>query len=147
MKTTGLKALTKTLALTIATGLVVTAFRSHATKAPFNVSTIVPAARGGVKVICDSNKNYAISLKISNLAEPGRLEPRKKLYVVWMETVHAGVENIGQIVSGSGFMSKNLRASFETVSPSKPVKIFITAENDSAIEKPVSEVVLTTDHF
>lgn len=147
MKTTGLKALTKTLAITIATGLVFTAFRSHATKAPFNVSDIVPAARGMVKVSCDNNKNYAISIKISNLAEPVRLNPRKKVYVVWMETVHDGTENIGQIVSGSGFLSKKLSSSFETVSPSKPVKIFITAENDAAIEQPVSESVLTTDHF
>lgn len=117
---------------------------SCATKAPFQTSTVVPAAKGSVKVKKDNNNNYVIKIDIVNLAEPQRLQPSRNTYVVWMETSGGKTKNIGQIDSSTGFLSKKLKASFETVSPVKPDRIFITAEDDATIQYPVGEKVLTT---
>jgi hypothetical protein len=45
-----------------------------------------------------------------------------------METEDSEVKNIGNKKSDSKFLSSKLKASFETVTPLKPKKIFITAE-------------------
>lgn len=120
---------------------------SCAKKWEFLTSTVVPAARGTVKVKTDSNKNHVIQLDITNLAEPERLQTPKKLYMVWMLTDQDVTKNLGQIKTSSGTFSKTLKASFETVSTFMPVKIFITAEDDPNIQYPGWEIVLTTDRF
>ncbi len=113
----------------------------------FMTSSVVPAARGNVKVNQDKNNNYEIHVAISGLAEVERLQPAKEAYVVWMVTDKDITKNLGQINSSSGMLSKNLKASFETSTPFKPTKIFITAENDPAISYPGTMVVLSTDRF
>jgi hypothetical protein len=40
-----------------------------------------------------------------------------------------------------------LKASFETVSSTKPTKIFLTAEDDASIQYPGSQVVISTNNF
>jgi len=121
-------------------------FDSCARKIVFQSSSVVPAAEGTVKVTKDNNSNYAIHLQLSNLAEPEKLTPAMKTYVVWMETAQENAKNIGQINSSTSLLSKRLKASFETVSPVKPTKIFITAEDNATILYP-GTVVLTTDNF
>jgi hypothetical protein len=116
-------------------------------KAAFLNSSVVPAARGYVKVKNDKNKNYSIQIHLSDLAEVERLQPPKQMYVIWMVTDQDITKNIGQINSSKGFMSKELKASFETVSSFKPTKIFITAEDDANIQYPGTQVVLSTDDF
>jgi len=46
---------------------------SCARKAVFQTSTVVPAARGSVKVKKDNNNNHLISVIVIDLAEPDRL--------------------------------------------------------------------------
>ncbi|MBK8139890.1 MAG: hypothetical protein IPK57_01960 [Chitinophagaceae bacterium] len=121
-------------------------FDSCARKIVFQSSSVVPAAEGTVKVTKDNNSNYAIHLQLSNLAEPEKLTPAMKTYVVWMETAQENAKNIGQINSSTSLLSKRLKASFETVSPVKPTKIFITAEDNATVLYP-GTVVLTTDNF
>lgn len=133
--------------LMITAGVMVLYFISCSTKASFQTSSVVPAAKGTVKVKKDKNKNYRIKISISNLAEPKRLEPPKNTYVIWMETKDNGIKNIGQINSSTGFLSNKLKASFETVSSFKPVKIFLTAEDDGNIQTPGMQVVLSTNNF
>ncbi len=120
---------------------------SCARKASFQTSAVVPAAKGTVKVTKDKNKNYKIKIALTNLAEPNRLQPSKNTYVVWMETSNNGTKNIGQINSSTGFLSSKLKADFETVSSFKPVKIFITAEDDANIQYPGMQVVIATNNF
>ena len=122
-------------------------FSSCARKISFQTSTVVPAAKGDVKVTRDKNKNYKIKIALSDLAEPARLQPAKNTYVVWMETGDNGTKNLGQINSSTGFLSSKLKADFETVSAFKPVKIFITAEDDASIRYPGMQVVLSTNNF
>jgi hypothetical protein len=116
-------------------------FGACSKKVIFLPSSVVPAAEGHVKVKKDSNENYAISLYLSNLAEVDKMQPPKKTYVVWMETENGITRNIGQIIS-----SKKLNASFETVSSFKPLRIFITAEDDENVNYH-GDVVLTTAKF
>src|SRR5687768_13662322 len=99
-------------------------------KHAFQSSSVVPAARGNVKVKKDGNKNYVIKVDISNLAEVRRLQPAKEAYVIWMVGDEDVTTNIGQIKSGSTMISSKLKASFQTVSSTKPHRIFITARSE-----------------
>lgn len=122
-------------------------FGSCAHKITFLNSSVVPAARGYVKVKKDNNKNYNIEVKLLYLAEVNRLEPSKETYIVWLVTENEVIKNIGQVKSSTSFMSKELKGSLETVSAFKPSKIFITAEEYADTQVPGSKVVLTTERF
>lgn len=146
MKTTGAKRKLNTLTKTLFSGILVTtmilSFSSCAKKVYFLLSSVVPAAQGQITVKNDKNNNYVIQMQITNLADIERLQPAKKSYVVWMETGGSLAKNIGRISS-----SNKLNVSFETVSTTRPTKIFITAEEDETTQYPGSMVVLTTDRF
>jgi hypothetical protein len=131
----------------ILTAAILVALGSCAKKINFAGSSVVPAARGFVKVKKDNNSNYNIKVELSNLAEVSRLQPPRQTYVVWMETDQQTTKNIGQIQSSSSMLSKKLKASLETVSSFKPVKIFITAEDDAAVQYPGTQMVLSTSSF
>ena len=111
-------------------------------KITFLTSSVAPAARGYITVNDDKNKNYVIKVELMYLAEANRMNPPKKTYVVWMVSNNNATQNIGQIKTTS-----NLKASFETVSSTKPTKVFITAEDDASIQYPTTAVVLSTDNF
>ena len=139
--------MTKKLLLGLFFSTLIFSFTSCAKKVSFQTSSVVPAARGHVKVKKDANKNYQIQIRINDLAEVDRLQNANKAYVVWMETDDLIIKNIGQIKSDSGFLSSKLKASFETVTSFKPEKIFITAEENADVQYPNNQVVLTTKDF
>jgi hypothetical protein len=118
-------------------------FTSCSKKIQFENSNVVPAARGDVSVKKDKNNNYNIQMEVSYLAEPERLQPPKKYYVVWLSSSDNQIPlNIGQIVGTS-----KIHVKFESVSSSKPKRIFITAEDDASTQYPGQYVVLETDKF
>lgn len=125
--------------------IVILSLSSCARKTSFLTSAMVPAAEGTISVKKDKNKNYDIKVKIYNLAEVERLEPPKKVYVLWMENEEGRVKNMGRINSSHELISKKLKASFETVTPFKPTKIYITAEDEANIMTPSSMVVLLSN--
>jgi hypothetical protein len=147
MKTTKLNNLKKTIFPGIFSIVIISLFISCATNVGFLNSSVVPAARGSVKVKTDKNKNYVIQITLTDLAESTRLQPSKLTYIVWMVTDRDLTKNIGQLNSSKGFMSKQLKGSFKTVSSDKPVKIFISAEDDAAVQYPGEVIVLSTDKF
>lgn len=147
MKTTRLINLKKNILPGIFAMILIFSLFSCATSVNFLNSAFVPAARGSVKIKTDNNKNYSIQITLSDLAEASRLQPPKLTYIVWMVTDRDLTKNIGQLNSSKGFMSKQLKGSFKTVSSDKPVKIFITAEDDAAVQYPGTQVVLSTDKF
>ncbi len=116
-------------------------------KISFQTSSVVPSAEGSVKVKKDDNNNYSIDLNVIRLADPKRLEPSKSTYVVWIETAENGSKNIGSLNTSSSMFSKTLKSSLKTVSPFKPVSLFITAEDNADIQYPGTQVVLRTDRF
>lgn len=120
---------------------------SCARKANFTTSTIVPASEGKVKVKKDNNKNYVVDIDVKNLADPNRLPVPKSTYVAWIETQSNGVQNIGQLKTSTGLLSSTLKASLETSTPFKPVRVFITAEDNASIQYPGNYVVLNTASF
>jgi len=117
-------------------------FTSCAQKITFSTSAVLPAAQGYVKIYKDKNKNYDIKIRISYFAGVERLQDSRQTYIVWMLTDQDITKNVGRLNS-----SRKLKASFETVSSYKPVKIFITAEEDENIQYPRGQVVLTTERF
>lgn len=119
-------------------------FTACSKKIHFAQSTVVPAAEGTIKWKKDKNRNYFIEAKVIRLAEPDRLTPPKKLYVLWMNTKQNGVKNIGKLKISSGMLSKMLRASLQTVTSFEPVSFFITAERDGSAQYPGDQVVLVT---
>jgi hypothetical protein len=147
MKATRLNNLKKNIFPGIFILMIVFSLISCATSVSFLNSLVVPAARGSVKIKKDNNKNYVIQISLTDLAEAARLQPSKVTYIVWMITDRDLTKNIGQLNSSKGFMSKQLKGSFKTVSSDKPVKVFITAEDDAAVQYPGTQVVLSTDKF
>jgi len=142
MKNTKLNVLTRNILIGVLAFSMIIIFTECSRKVYFLSSSVVPAATGYVKVKKNSNKNYVIQVNVSDLAEVSMLTPPKQTYVVWMVSERDQTKNIGQIKSSS-----RLNASFETTSSFKPVKIFITAENDPSSNWPGEPVVLTTDNF
>jgi hypothetical protein len=120
---------------------------SCATSESFLNSSVVPSATGKVKVKKDNNQNYIVKVEIDDLAEVERLQTSKQTYIVWMETEKGNTENLGQLKSSTGFMSKQHTASLEATSPFKPIRIFVTAENESNARYPDQNTILTTDTF
>ncbi len=127
--------------------ILVLSLASCSRKISFQTSSVVPAAEGSVKVKKDNNNNYSIDLNVIRLADPKRLEPSKSTYVVWIETAENGSKNIGSLNTSSSMFSKTLKSSLKTVSPFKPVSLFITAEDNADIQYPGTQVVLRTNRF
>jgi len=134
---------TKNILIAALSAMIIFSFTSCSKKISFMNSLIVPAAQGSIKVKKDDNKNYTIEINIRNLADVDRLVPKKKTYVVWMTSDEDITTNIGQIKSSK----KKLSASLQTVSASKPNKIFITSEEDGSVQTPSVDIILTTDKF
>jgi hypothetical protein len=138
---------TKSILLGILVIGMVLPFTACAKKIRFLQSSVVPAAKGYVKVKTDNNKNHVIKIEIRDLADVERLQTSKLNYVVWMETDQGRTENLGQLNSSSGFMSKQMKASLETVSSYTPIKIFVTAEEFVNAQYPGEQIILTTGRF
>lgn len=135
MKWTGINAV---LAITL-----IFLFSACSKKITFLNSAVVPAAEGTVSMKMDNNKNYNIDLSVNHLADPSRLTPPKKVYVVWMET-NEGAQNIGQLKTSTKGLSRMLSSSLTTVTPHKPTGFLITAEDDAIGNYPGTTVVLRT---
>lgn len=125
----------------------ITLAQSCAKKIAFQRSSVVPAAEGSVKVKKDKNSNYTIDLDVIHLADPKRLNPSKEVYIVWMGTENNGTKNVGQLKTSSSMFSKALKSSLSTVTAFKPIRIFITAEDNATVQYPGSQVVLDTSDF
>ena len=136
----------KAVSLLFGVGLLLAA-ASCSHKIGFAQSSVVPAAQGSIKMKKDDNNNYKLNVSVTNLAPPDRLQPPHSAYVVWIETEQNGVQNLGRLNSESGFLSKTLKADLNAVTPYKPTRLFITAEDDAAIRYPGEMVVLSTDRF
>ncbi|MBN2274699.1 MAG: hypothetical protein JXK95_10230 [Bacteroidales bacterium] len=147
MKTARLIRPVKNIFLRILTVVMLFSVTACVKKIKFQTSAVVPAATGYVYIKSDENKNYVIRFSISNLAEISRIQPSRQTYVVWLVSDQEKTVNIGLLESSAGFPSKQLKASFETVTSHKPTKIFISAENNGNVQYPGKLMVLTTNKF
>ena len=124
--------------------LVIFFLGSCARKLTFEVSPVVPAATGKVKIKKSKNDNYIIVVNIKNLAPATRLSPPREVYVVWMESRNRRPENLGMIKTSTGLFSSTLKGDMTAASNYKPAGIFITAEDNGRVTYPGSQVVLKT---
>ena len=125
--------------------LVAFMFPSCARKMSFETSNVVPAAEGSVKVKKNKNKNYDVNLSVIRLADPSRLNPPKKVYIVWMNTERNGTKEVGKLETSSSLLSKTMKSSLKTSVPFKPTGFFITAEDDAEMQSPLGPVILRTN--
>jgi hypothetical protein len=113
-----------------------------AQKIAFRETPDAPAALGEAKVSTDGNNNTRIELKMEHLAPPQNLTPPKSVYVVWAQPPDGDATNLGQVVVG-----RERSANFQTVTPLKVFRIFVTAEDRALAQSPSEQVVLATDVF
>lgn len=111
-------------------------------KITFPTSEVVPAAEAVLQVDKNDSDNYEVQLEVTNLAEPNRLTPSRSNYVVWMVTEKHGTINLGNLK-----VNKKNKASLETVTPYKPIRLFITAEDTAKAVLPSTQVVLNSEDF
>lgn len=111
-------------------------------KIVFPTSEVLPAAEAVLEVEKNDNSNFDIDLKLQNLAEPERLTPSREIYTVWMVTERNGTINLGNLR-----VSNDNEASLNTTTPFKPIRIFITAEDDREATVPSTQVVLNSEEF
>lgn len=91
----------------------------------FPVSKVAPAADISAEIKKQGESNYEVTIEANNLAAPERLEPPKKLYVIWAVSEAGVVRNAGHFTQENAEKS-TYKASF----PYQPVEVFITAENE-----------------
>ena len=142
MKTIILNILQRRILYTAIAIFAIFSLGSCAKKIVFPVSSVLPAASASVTIKKDKNGNYAINLDVKHMASPNRLEPARKVYVVWIDTSQKGTENMGRIS-----ISKSLKGSLRTSTPFKPMVVFITAEDDANVKYPGMQVVLRSNFF
>lgn len=110
-----------------------------AQKFPMTASSAVPAARGKVEIDKDKNGNVRLNMNVEHLADPQNLTPSAAVYVVWLQEKAGNPQNQGELK-----VDKNLKARFETVTPSKSFDVFVTGERDSGAKVPSGPEVLRT---
>lgn len=157
MKSFNLRTPGKTFLMATAAVLMILGFNSCAKKTTATSSTVVadesskpfilPEEKGKMEVKRDANSNYVIQINISDLEAVKKMEPAREAYVVWMITENNQTKNLGQIEGANTWLSKKEKASFEAVTPLKPSKVFITAENDAMAQRPGSQIVWSTKSF
>jgi hypothetical protein len=125
---------------------IVIAMTSCAKKISFLPSTVIPTAKGYVKIKGDKNDNYAVNLQVRDIVKSKELQPAKKTYVVWVETMENRAHHLGKLESSKGLFSGTRKGKMEAVTAAKPVRVFVTAEEHGTPEFP-SEVILTTKLF
>lgn len=110
---------------------VVALMTSCATTAKFPVSATVPGAEITASKKQDKNNNYIIEITARNLADPGRLNPPKKNYSVWLVEENGSTRNAGQLSSRGG-----KKTVLEVSTPFNVKEIFITAEEQGNLNYP-----------
>jgi hypothetical protein len=108
-----------------------------AKKYPMTAASIVPGARAEVEINKDKNGNTRVKMTVQHLANLENLTPRASAYIIWLQERGGNSENQGQLK-----MDKNLKATFETVTPFKSFDVFVTAEQDSRVKGPSGPEVL-----
>jgi hypothetical protein len=108
-----------------------------AKKYPMTAASVVPGAQAEVEISKDKNGNTRLKMTVQHLANLENLTPRASAYVVWLRERGGDAENQGQLK-----MDKNLKATFESVTPFKSFEVFVTAEQDARGKGPNGPEVL-----
>ena len=102
-----------------------------------NVSTNQPAADAKVNVDKDDNGNVRVKIHFYHLAKPDSLTPAKDAYVVWIEPNGQAPQNMGAVK-----VNDNLESEFQTRTPFKVFKLYVTPEQGPKVTNPSNDHVL-----
>ncbi|MGD0910086.1 MAG: hypothetical protein ABSA96_21080 [Candidatus Acidiferrales bacterium] len=108
-----------------------------AKKYPMTAASIVPGARAEIAISKDKNGNTRLKMTVQHLANLENLTPRATAYIVWLQERGGKSENQGQLK-----VDKNLKATFETITPFKSFDVLVTAEQDPRTNGPSGPEVL-----
>jgi hypothetical protein len=108
-----------------------TLISSCASTVNFPVSQIVPAADITAKTIKQTKPNYLVTITANSLAGAERLNPPKKLYVIWAVSEEGYTRNVGYFTQKNG-----VKAIYKASFPYKPIEIIITAEDNGGLCQP-----------
>ena len=113
---------------------------SCASTTKFPVSAVTPAAVITATKKTDKNNNFKIDVKALHLSSPDRINPPKKVYVVWVVTDDNGVKNIGQLTNKNAKTAKLYATTAFNVA-----EIFITAEEQGNVSSPEGTEISRTN--
>ncbi len=104
---------------------------SCASTVKFPVSQSVPAADITAKTKKQGQSNYLVIITANNLAASERLDPPKKIYVIWAVSDAGVTRNVGHFTQQNA-----VKATYKASFPYEPVEIFITAEDEEGLCEP-----------
>src|SRR5438270_6398079 len=102
-----------------------------------NVSTMQPAADAQLTHQKDDNGNVKIKIHTYHLARPDSLTPARDAYVVWIEPNGQPPQNMGTVR-----VNDNLESEFQTRTPFKVFKLYVTPEEGPKVTNPSSDHIL-----
>ena len=115
---------------------------SCGTTVDFPVSDYLPAADVKAKIKKDENNIFEVTVKADHLAEPERLSPPQKRYIVWVIDVDGDKHKIGELDP-----DKSKEAELNTMTPFEPVQLFITAEDRKNPDWPSTYIIFRSEVF
>jgi hypothetical protein len=99
-----------------------------------------PASEWTVKVTKGPNNNTNISVSVKHLALPSKVSLNATAYVVWIEPLNGGIQNIGALV-----VNNNFEGTLNSTTLHRQFKVIVTAEPSARVYKPTKDPVFTTN--
>lgn len=118
---------------------IITLTSSCVSIAKFPVSPLVLAADITAKFKNQGKLNYLVTNTAINQADSERLDPPKEIYIIWAVSEAGVTRNLGYFIQQNAEKSI-YRASF----PYKPMEVFITAEDEEDLCKPIGVEISRT---
>lgn len=103
-------------------------------------STSVPASTGTVKATKGDNGNTNVSIRVSHLARPSKVEADSTVYVVWIQARGGDNQSAGALA-----VNEDLEGSLDVVTPHQSFKLTVTPEPNAAVALPTHDPVFTAD--
>jgi hypothetical protein len=99
-----------------------------------------------VKVKADQHEQYRITIYLTHLMKNPHIQSEKQSYVVWMVSESGIIQNIGALQE-SFFSPHAFKSTFRPGVFEKPVRIYITVEDDPGILTSDTAIVFSTSRF
>lgn len=104
--------------------------------------TDAPALGSDAEIVVKKNKTgtYAVTLDVTNLPPPSRLDAEASTFVVWLVTEGTPAVRAGALAYDEG----DRRGRLEATSPNKSFTVMITLERESTPASPSGKGILST---
>ena len=110
-------------------------------------SSFIPVSRAYVKVKADQHDQYRITVYLTHLMKNPQIQSARQSYVVWMVSESGVIQNIGALRASSFLSPSAFKSTFRPGMDDKPVRIYITVEDDPGIAHSNTAIVFSTSRF